>query len=76
MALDDAIALFERLISEELQHREWLLTFIPIDPTNGTKFAIQQSDRVIATYQMLIETAKGLTPAADAVGRDEGQDME
>ncbi|RJG46652.1 hypothetical protein [Mesorhizobium sp. DCY119] len=60
MALDDAIALFERLISEELKHREWLLTFVLDDPTNGTRFAIEQSDRVIATYQMLIEKAKCL----------------
>lgn len=63
MALDDAIALFERLISEEQLRREWLLMFVSIDHTNGTKFAIEQSDRLIATYQMLIEKAKGLPPA-------------
>jgi len=33
---------------------------VSIDHTNGTKFAIEQSDRLIATFQLLSEKSKNL----------------
>ncbi|NGN44455.1 hypothetical protein G6N74_25630 [Mesorhizobium sp. CGMCC 1.15528] len=68
MASDEAIALFERLISDELRQREGLLSMASSGNTKGTEMAIKQSDRQIATYQMLIEMAKDLARANSGDG--------
>lgn len=60
VTLEKGIALLERLISEELRRREFLVAIASIEPTDSTEMMIKQSDRLIATYQMLIEQGKNL----------------